>query len=830
MYSSEKLHEINEGKIWNVGDIILGDYKVVGVLGRGGMGVVYLVVRSQSTGQKFAVKKLLIGDDDTRRNFLMELQTWLDMPEYPHLVACRFFRTVGDELAIFAEYVEGGSLADWIRNGKLTQLDKILDVAIQFAWGLHAVHELGLVHQDVKPGNALLTPDGIVKVADFGLARAKAVKEKNLGQDPSQSILVSSGGITPAYCSPEQLNRQPLSRKTDIWSWGISVMEMFIGEVTWQVGLAAPQILEHYIANPIRNPAVPRMPAGVIEVLKKCFRSNPTDRWPTLLDAAEALKQIYNNFTGNSYPRQIPAVLQKNLSIATLERVHDSYEWTDPKEWLIKALKAAGRDPVEGLTLIQSNNKSSSRKAQAIADLAIYEEVMHIFEELISMGRKDQKLQLADFYTDKAVIHNFTDDLPGAIALYNRVINIQKQLVSQEGPWEISSQNLAIIYMNKACAVSSLGDNRTAVAIYDKAIGIWERLVNKEGRKELANHLALVYMNKAIAMNDLGDNRTAVAIYDKAIGIWERLVDKEGGEELANYLAMVYMNKARAVNDLGDHRTAVAIYDKAIEIRERLVNQGGRGELANKLAMVYMNKAIAVNDLGDNQTAVAIYDKAIEIRERLVNQEGRGELANDLAMGYMNKAIAVSNLGDHRTAVAIYDKAIEIRERLVNQEGRTELTNDLAMVYMNKATAVSDLGENRTAVAMYDNTIEIWERLVNQEGRTELTNDLAMVYMNKAIAMSDLGENRTAEAMFDKAIEIRERLVNQEGRTELASNLAEAYRNKAILERTLGDNRSAITLYDKAIEIWERLVNQEGRQELTNYLTNAYKNRAALSK
>jgi serine/threonine protein kinase len=78
------------------------------------------------------------------------LQTWLDLPEHPHLVACRFFRTVGTELAIFAEYVEGGSLEHWIKERRLTQLEQILDVAIQFAWGLHAAHELGLVHQDVS--------------------------------------------------------------------------------------------------------------------------------------------------------------------------------------------------------------------------------------------------------------------------------------------------------------------------------------------------------------------------------------------------------------------------------------------------------------------------------------------------------------------------------------------------------------------------------------------------------------------------------------------------------------------------------------------------------
>ena len=99
------------------------------------------------------------------------------MPEHPLLVACRFFRTVGDEVVLFAEFVEGGSLADWIRDRRLTGLEQILDAAIPFAWGLHAAHELGLVHQDVKPGNALITGDGQVKVADFGLARARATTE-----------------------------------------------------------------------------------------------------------------------------------------------------------------------------------------------------------------------------------------------------------------------------------------------------------------------------------------------------------------------------------------------------------------------------------------------------------------------------------------------------------------------------------------------------------------------------------------------------------------------------------------------------------------------------
>ena len=130
-------------------------------------------IKSRATGRHFAVKQTLLKDDAHRKAFLAELQTWIDLPEHPNIVPCRFFRTVGDEIVIFADYIAGGSLAEWIARRKLIKLENILDVAIQFAWGLHAVHERGLIHQDVKPGNVLMTPDGVPMVTDFGLTRAR---------------------------------------------------------------------------------------------------------------------------------------------------------------------------------------------------------------------------------------------------------------------------------------------------------------------------------------------------------------------------------------------------------------------------------------------------------------------------------------------------------------------------------------------------------------------------------------------------------------------------------------------------------------------------------
>src|ERR1700737_2019207 len=129
---------------WCLGERLLDDFVVQRVLGEGGMGKVYLV-KSQTTSMRFAVKRAKGLSENQRRNFLAELQTWIDLPEHANLVPCRFFRTVGDEVLIFAEYASGGSLRDWIdsrrlyQGGKEKAIERILDVAIQFAWGLHCL-------------------------------------------------------------------------------------------------------------------------------------------------------------------------------------------------------------------------------------------------------------------------------------------------------------------------------------------------------------------------------------------------------------------------------------------------------------------------------------------------------------------------------------------------------------------------------------------------------------------------------------------------------------------------------------------------------------------
>jgi WD40 repeat protein/serine/threonine protein kinase len=188
-------------------------------------------------------------------------------------------------------------------------LARIIDTSIQFAWGLHYAHELGLIHQDVKPLNALMWDDGTLKVTDFGLAGGRAIAGIETANARHNSIMVSSGAMTQAFCSPEQAAGHKLDRRTDIWSWAVSVLEMFQGEVLWQSGVAAPHALEFYLENVDDGQGIPTMPMDLAQLLRQCFQLDPQARPATLHECASTLCAIFTTEIGIVYHRIEPPVI-----------------------------------------------------------------------------------------------------------------------------------------------------------------------------------------------------------------------------------------------------------------------------------------------------------------------------------------------------------------------------------------------------------------------------------------------------------------------------------------------------------------------------------------
>jgi WD40 repeat protein/serine/threonine protein kinase len=299
---------------WEVGDRVLGLYEVTGVLGEGGMGLVYRV-RHLSWDTELAVKSPraeLFRDEADRRRFTMEAETWVGLGLHPHVCTCHYVRSVDGVPRVFAECLAGGSLRDWIDDGRLYEggpsaaLARIVDLAVQIAWGLEHAHAHGIVHQDVKPANVLLDRHGLAKVTDFGLARAREAGGPSSAAPAGDSILVSVGGMTPAYASPEQAAGEAVGRRSDVWSFAVSVLEMFTGGVSWMAGPAAGAALADHVRSGPHGGPVPPIPPALAGLLARCLRDVPRERPATMAEVAAELTAIYAREAGRPYPRERP--------------------------------------------------------------------------------------------------------------------------------------------------------------------------------------------------------------------------------------------------------------------------------------------------------------------------------------------------------------------------------------------------------------------------------------------------------------------------------------------------------------------------------------------
>jgi serine/threonine protein kinase len=351
--------------MWRSGDLIDGRYEVRQVFESGGMGVVYRVYH-RLWNMDLALKQPRVepSPDVNRLNaFRRECELWSNLNPHPHVVTCYYVRTINEVPSVLTEFVDGGSLFDWISSRRLysgteeNALARILDFAIQAAWGLEHAHASGLVHQDVKPGNILAMADGTAKITDFGLADLAGGNISSGISDSPSAGFVSANGMTPAFCSPEQAKKERLSFKTDIYSWAVSVLEMFMGEVTWVNGMAARYALDE-IRDRAPAPDIPDIPVAVFELLAECVTQEPERRPGGFREIADRLQNVYLDIFEEPHERMRP-----DTKLAALDACNNR----------ALSLLDLGHPKEEIERMLQSVLEIDPQHPQAAANLALIE-------------------------------------------------------------------------------------------------------------------------------------------------------------------------------------------------------------------------------------------------------------------------------------------------------------------------------------------------------------------------------------------------------------------------------------------------------------------------
>jgi len=261
----------------------VGTFEIVEMIGRGGMGVVYLA-RDTRLDRSVAIKGMppgLIDDAIARTRFQREAKLLASL-NHPNIAV--IYDIIEQEKLgyLVLEYVPGETLAERITKGPL-KLEEALTVALQIAEAVAAAHEHDVIHRDLKPDNIKITPEGRVKVLDFGLAKASVGEGKS-----SETAVTQPGRVigTPAYMSPEQACGKPTDKRSDIWSFGCLMYEMLTGHPPFE-SETATEILARIIEREPDWEMLPEStPVNIQVLLRRCLEKDPRRRLRDIGDAS----------------------------------------------------------------------------------------------------------------------------------------------------------------------------------------------------------------------------------------------------------------------------------------------------------------------------------------------------------------------------------------------------------------------------------------------------------------------------------------------------------------------------------------------------------------
>lgn len=307
-----------------------GPYRLLRLLGRGGMGVVY-EAEERETGRRLALKVLgrHFDSPSDRARFLREGRLAASI-NHPNSVYVYGTEEIDGTPTIAMELVSGGTLQERIKNRAPLPVPVAVDAILQIVAGLEAAHAIGILHRDIKPGNCFEDADGTVKIGDFGLSISTAAR--------AETNLTAEGAMlgTPAFCSPEQLRGEELSARADMYSVGATLFYLLTGRVPFE-GHNIAQLTANVLEKPVPSPRAFRkeVSKGLASVVQRCLAKQPADRFKSYDDLRRALAPYSSTApTPATLSLRFLAGLLDMLAISLVGMVITFLCFGNPLDWL----------------------------------------------------------------------------------------------------------------------------------------------------------------------------------------------------------------------------------------------------------------------------------------------------------------------------------------------------------------------------------------------------------------------------------------------------------------------------------------------------------------
>ena len=763
----------------------LGAYEIISMLGAGGMGEVYLA-HDPRLGRDVAIKVLppaFASDAQRLRRFEQEARAVAAL-DHPNILAIHDIGRHNDAPYIVMEYVRGETLAVYLRRGRLP-CARALEIGSEIAAALAVAHNRRLVHRDLKPGNVMMTPDGHVKVLDFGLATSIALE--NVTTTLNGSALDIGGTLagqvlgTPGYMSPEQLLGLPVDHRTDIYSLGVILFELVTGQRPF--GNVALDALRHAAMNgPLRlaREADPTVPAAVSDVIARAMSKDPSER----PQSAGALKTELRRLMGaadaqraggaplsedETRSRSVMAGRQRAVRYAAWSLVAAlALAGAMIPIWRASSRKSdfpAGRPVIAVLPLTNlSGDASKAYLGVGIADtlttsLGQLSSVSVVSHQTMRDAGDAKTTDLAKIARDLGA----TMLVQGSMQQSGDRVRVNATLVTPDGRvmWSGDSEaGLSDLFSLENRLAGSLVDALRVTVSGDER----QRLA----RPPTSNRDALDAYWQGLAFLDRADD----ASLDQAISSFQHAVALDAQFSLAHAgLGEAYRRKSEAT-------TSAALMTSAVkEVSEALRIDPDQPEVHLSLANVYRStgrKGAAVDELKRALAEQPNNDDAHrQLGDLLASEGGAEEALNELQHAVNLRPLYWRN---HQSLGIFYLRTGKLNDAIVTFTRLTELKPDDVSPYQQLGAAYQMKGDTARARQNYERSISIHPNpgayanlgLIHySEGHYEeaarayeealrLAPNRALYQHNLADAYMKTGRTAAARAAYEKAAQLAE--------------------------------------------------------------------------
>ena len=819
----------------------LSHYVVVEKIGAGGMGVVYRA-HDEQLERDVAIKVLpagMLSDEAARRRFRKEALALAKL-NHPNIATVHEFGSEDGLDFLVTEYIPGITLDQELKDSGLP-LKEVVRLGTQLALGLEAAHGQGVVHRDLKPGNLRITPDGRLKILDFGLAQLMPQG------DASLATLTDSHGMlmgTLPYMAPEQLRGGAPDTRSDLWAAGAVLYEMATGQ------RAFPQRSTPMLSDAIlnREPQAPsavnhRISPGLENVIVKALAKEPAHRYQSAKELGVDLERLTAGIApqaGSSRSgEKWPALLAVGIVIALLVVGGIYWRWRNEQAKPTVVLSTLrGRPSVAVLgfkNLAGRADKawvSTALSEMLTTELAAGEQLRTVSGENVAQMEASLAPPETDSYsketlakirqilgTDEIVMGSFVPVGDGQIRVDLRLQDTTAgetvaavsakgpegrldELVSQVGAQLRAKLGVAKISETQSAAVrASLPANPEAARLYAEGLAKLRLFEGQEARDLLGRALklepnfALSHAAMAMAWASLGYDAKANAEAKKAFELSKGLSREERLSIEARYRE-TNGDKQKAIEL---YRTLFNFFPDNLEYGLRLATaQSNAGSGTDALETIQQLRKFAAPQRDDPRIdlAEAMASRSLGDYKGMQATAGRAiakakaqEFALVVARGRTLECIAVRNLGDPKSAIASCEDAIRTYSSAGDLGGAATATNNLANCYY-------DQGDLPGAKKVYEQSLATYRRIGNQAGIAGALDNIANV-------LADMGKPGEAKELSLQALKIFREVGDETGEGDTLNNIAA----QDVAQGNLAEARKT---FEEALEIWRKLKDTNG--------------------